>query len=264
MTDSNQFSFGCTALMGTNKAGIVKPDEFGYRTMVLGAFNAFNSADQFYPDEPALELFRPDSALMRRIKSGSLHGELGHPRKLPGMSDRDFLMRIADIVEQNICVHIAEVTLIPRGMVDEAGRPVTGVIGKIKGAGPHGDVLEADLNNPKQNVCFSIRSITNDRWERGRYTKYLRAVYTWDKVNEPGISIAKKWHSPALEQLQEVFMDEAAIRSIARAVAREGKDLGAESQQQSVIKRLMQDLGMKEESGASKKTKIYMPTTANW
>lgn len=262
--NSNQFSFGCTALMGTNKAGIIKPDEFGYRSMVLGAFNAFNSAEQYYPVEPALELFRPDSALMRRIKSGSLHGELGHPRKLPGMSDRDFLMRIADIVEQNICVHIADVTLIPRGMIDESGRPVTGVIGKIKGAGPHGQSLEDELNNPKQNVCFSIRSITNDRYERGRYTKYLRAIYTWDKVNEPGISIAKKWHAPGLEQLQEVLMDEAAIRSVARAVARESKGVGAESQQQTVIKRLMLDLGMKEESGASKKPQIFMPPSAKW
>lgn len=262
---SNQYSFSCTALMGTNKVGLLKPDSEGYYTMVLGAFNAFNSVEQYYPVEPALELFHPDSALQRRIKNGALRGELGHPRKLPGMSDRDFLTRIADIVEQNVCVHIADVTLIPQGMRDEQGRPVTGVIGRIKPSGPHANVLQAQLDNPKENVCFSIRSITNDRWERGRYTKYLRAIYTWDNVNEPGMSNAKKWYAPGLETLQEVLMDEAAIRSVARSINRRGDaTTGLESAKDKVLRQIMSDLGMKPDSEEESKSKIILPGSARW
>lgn len=261
--NGNQFSYGCTALMGTNKAGVLKPNSKGYFPVVLGAFNAFNSIEQFYPVEPALELFAPDSALMRRIKNGALRGELGHPRKLPGMTDRDFLIRLADIVEQNVCVHIASIQLVPHGMRDEQGRPITGVIGEIKPAGPHAASLQASLDNPQENVCFSIRSITNDRFERGRYNKYLRAVYTWDNVNEPGMNIAKKWHSPALESLQEAVVDEAGMRSMAREAERSRSvRTGLESAGDATLRRVMHDLGLTEKP--EPKRTIILPGSSRW
>ncbi len=260
--NNDKYSFGCTALMGTNKVGTLKPNDKGYYRMVLGAFNAFNSADQFYPVEPALELFAPDSALMRRIKNGALRGEFGHPRKEPGMTDRDFLMRIADIQEKNVSHHIASVEMLPSGMRDEQGRPVIGCVGDIMPNGPYGSYVQASLDNPQENVCFSIRSVTNDRFINGRYMKFLRAIYTWDYVNEPGKNVAKKWHSPALESLQEVLMDNAAMRSVARSIPREG--MGMESHSQAVLRQLMKDLGFMEESGASRSRKIFIPPSGKW
>ena len=260
--NNDKYSFGCTALVGTNKVGLLKPNDKGYYRMVLGAFNAFNSAEQYYPVEPALELLAPDSAIARRIKNGALRGEYGHPRKLPGMSDRDFLMRIADIVEEKVSHHFGGVEILPSGMRDEQGRPVIGCVGDVMPCGPYGSNLTASFENPQENVCFSIRSVTNDRFVNGRYMKFLRAIYTWDYVNEPGMSVAKKWHSPALESLQEVLMDGVAMRSVARGIPREGT--GMESHSQAVLRQLMKDLGFMEESGASNNRKIFIPPSGKW
>lgn len=259
----NKFSFGCTALMGTNKVGNLRPNADGYYPMVLGAFDAFNGNDQFYPIGPVKELFAPGSALKRRIDNGALRGEYGHPRKLPGMTDRDFLMRLADIVELNTCVHIRKVTLLPSGMLDEQGRPVVGVLGEIKPAGPKGAALQASLDNPNENVCFSIRSITVDRYEGRRYCKFLQAIYTWDYVNEPGMSVAKKWYSPALEQLQEVIMDEPGMRSIARSLG-QPSSVGLESDSTAMLRQVMLDLGFTAEAPAKPKTIVIMPPTGRW
>ncbi len=259
---SNMYSFGCTALMGTNKAGTLKPDDSGYYRMVLGAFDAFNSAEQFYPAGPALELLKDSGALMRRIANGALRGEYGHPRKLPGMSDKDFLMRLADIVEQNVSHHIRKIELIPTGMRDEQGRPVVGVIGEIKPMGPHADALERSLNNKDENVCFSIRSITVDRFEHGRYNKFLRAIYTWDYVNEPGMSVAKKWRAPGLEALQEAITDEAGMRSIARTLSR-CKNKGLESAGTTVLRETMRELGFTDETRSSGSS-IILPRSSSW
>ena len=50
---SNRATYSCTALLGTNKAGVLKPDAEGYYTVVLGALNFYNSAGDFYPYESA-------------------------------------------------------------------------------------------------------------------------------------------------------------------------------------------------------------------
>lgn len=258
----NQYSFGCTALVGTNKAGLLKPNADGYYRMVLGAFDAFNSAEQFYPAGPAMELLNQSGALMRRIANGALRGEYGHPRKLPGMSDRDFLIRLADIVEANVSHHIRSIELLPNGMRDEQGRPVVGVIGEIKPSGAHGAALQASLDNASENVCFSIRSITSDRFDRGRYTKFLRAIYTWDYVNEPGMSVAKKWRAPGLESLQEAIMDEAGMREVARTLSRTKGGHGLESSQ-SVLRETMRELGFTED-GTRTASGLVLPRSSSW
>lgn len=262
--NNSTYSFGCTALMGTNKAGVLKPNADGYYPVVLGAFNAFNSAEQYYPVEPAMELFAPDSALRRRLANGALRGEYGHPRRMPGMTNEDFLYRIADILESNVSHHIRNVTMIPNGMRDEQGRPIVGVVGEVKPAGPRGADLRASFENPSENVCFSIRSITNDRMVNGRYTKFLRAIYTWDYVNEPGMNIAKKWHSPALEQFQEVLMDEAAIRSVARRLSRKDNTGMESTHAQAVLRQIMLDIGFESDSGAGSRVRTKVPPSGNW
>jgi hypothetical protein len=51
--------------------------------------------------------------------------------------------------------------------------------------------------------CFSIRSITED-YQVGRKTyRDIVEVITFDYVNEPGIHIAEKYKSPALESISK-------------------------------------------------------------
>lgn len=256
MTIPQRASFSCTALVGTNKAGILKPDADGYYTVVLGALDFYNSAGSFYPFESAKALFQDSSSLMRRIANGCLFGEMGHPRKLPGMSQRDFVNRVMDIQETNVCCHIRKVTIETGSVKDAQGRPCVAIIGEIKPAGPMGPALKEALDNPNQNVCFSIRSLTNDEYVNGVVHKHLRAICTWDAVIEPGISVATKWKSPALESLSEVVVLPEQLRE----VQREQKQMAVSMEQHGGVsaESLLKALGW------DSATKSKLPLSARW
>lgn len=193
-------TYSCTALLHTNKTGILRADAAGYYEVVLGGLDIANSVNAYYPYEPAKVLFETSSQLQRRIRNGCLKGEYGHPKRQPGMSDRDFLARILEIRESEICCHIREVSLI-KDFKDKDGRSCVGIIGLVKPSGPKADALAASLENPHENVCFSIRSLTHDEYQRGRLIKTLKTIVTWDLVNEPGLHIANKYMAPSLESL---------------------------------------------------------------
>lgn len=197
-------TFGCTALQGTNKSGNLKPDADGYYEVVLGALNFYNSAGAFYTYEgSAREIFKASSSFMRRVANGNLRGEYGHPRRQPGMSVNDYVMRLLDIEEAKISHHIKEVRVDSTSVKDKNGNPCIAIIGKVKPCGPMGPALEKQLQNKSENVCFSIRALTTDEFISGRLNKEIRQIVTWDYVNEPGISVANKYASPALEALGE-------------------------------------------------------------
>ncbi len=75
-------------------------------------------------------------------------------------------------------------------------------MGEVRPSGPYGQVLKDALDNPHENVYFSVRSLTVDDMMRG--VKYTRDIVTWDFVNEGGIYNANKYYSPALESFSEV------------------------------------------------------------
>jgi hypothetical protein len=256
-------SYSCTALVGSNKTGVLKPDADGYYTVVLGALNFFNSAGQYYPLEPAKKLFDESSILVRRAKSGDLRMEYGHPKFQPGMSKKDYLYRIMDIYEVNVCAHIAAVWLDDKVVKDDRGNPIVAILGKIKPSGPHGAVLKEQLENAKENVCFSIRSITDDyRDATGQVFKIIKEIYTWDYVNEPGISAARKWLSPALESLGTEMTFEPkhliAAANLARLV-----NNGMESNISAAVTRTMESLGWATDNRFTK-SELILPPSARW
>ncbi len=206
-------SYGCTALASINKAGILKPNSDGYYPLVLGALDVYNSAGQFYPSAPAKEVLETSEHFRRRISSGNLKGENGHPHMLPGMTMDEYINRIMTIEEKNVCCHISTVRLV-EGVKDINGRPTLATIGDVKPAGAYMVALQEALDNPKQNVCFSIRSLTQDVIINGRYEKRIRQIVTWDWVTEPGIRIANKFSAPTLESLSEVIFTESLFRRV--------------------------------------------------
>ena len=195
-------TYGCTALAGTNLVGDLQFDKNGYTWVVLGALSAFNSAGAFYELEESRLLFENDAELMRRIANACLRGETGHPRFQEGMSERAWFARVSDIFEPNCCVHIAEVKLSYDTLRDKQGRKVVAVMGLVRPSGQNEAYLMRQMQNPKENVCFSVRSFTHDSFERGIRIKRLKKIITWDVVNEPGISVANKYSNPALESYQ--------------------------------------------------------------
>lgn len=198
------FTLSNTVLVKKNKQGILKPDSDGYYTIVLGALNSYNSAGEYYVYKGAEELFLNSSQLMQRIKKGALYSELGHPKPQPGQDFKSFYIRARTIEETNICAHIKEVWLDKEyGRNNpELGNPeMIAVMGKVAPAGPHGDSFKRSMENPAENVAFSVRGITNNYRRNGRIERVFEEIITWDRVVEPGIAIATKYNSPALEDL---------------------------------------------------------------
>lgn len=195
--------FSCTALAGTGKTGRLPRDADGYYTMPLGGLNVFNSLGEYYTYEGAKELFTGSGALMRRIKSGTLKGEYGHPKPAGPIRTQAemevFAGRVMRIDEGNTCVHYSDIWLDFDNVRSAQGQKVIAIMGKLCPSGPRGPALEKSLDNPKEEVCFSVRAFTEDKVIRGIKQRELREIVTWDFVTEPGLDVARKYRSPALE-----------------------------------------------------------------
>ncbi len=183
------------------KRGILRPDGQGYYEQIIGGLNIDNSADWLYTSEKSvLDLFDNSSVFKRKMARGVLRGENGHPKWLPGMTKADFINRIYQIWEDRTCVHFKDVWLDnTMGFKNAKGQPVWVIMAKFTPSGEQGIWLDKQLQNGCENVCFSIRSITNDYTVAGKVHRDILEIVTFDCVNEPGIAIAEKYKSPALE-----------------------------------------------------------------
>jgi hypothetical protein len=210
---ANNVTFTLTRLSGTNKVGDLKKNERGYYTMIIGALNMYNSAGMYYRADAAKQFFEASSSFMRRVNRGALRGEYGHPRREPHMSMQAYYARLLSIHEDKVCCHFASVSLDYTNYKDDQGRPIVAIIAEVAPNGPLGHILEKQLQNPNENVCFSIRSFTDDKMERGVINRYIKTIVTFDYVNEPGMSIAEKYNSPALEGLEDTVFTRGQVES---------------------------------------------------
>lgn len=222
----NSVRFACTSLAGVNKAGTLKKDDQGYYEVVVGALNVFNSAGQYYVYEQTQELFKSSSQLMRRVARGALRGEYGHPKMSPGMSNDAFANRVMSIWEDKVCCHFRDITLDFERVKDDKGRPVIAIVAWVTPSGPNGPALQKSLDNPNENVCFSIRAFTDDFREGMLVKRILRTIVTWDYVNEPGIAVAEKFKAPSLENIEDRSFSRGELE---RAVATASHGLATES-----------------------------------
>ena len=185
-------------------------DSNGYYKVTLGAFNTFNSSGSFYLADGVRDLIENKSSILhKRLTKGYLNGEMGHPAFVPGMTRDQFFTRNLYIDQSNVSHHIKEIILTPTNI--DSGMPGKGnvlrVDGWIKPAGPHGELLKQALDNPDQNVAFSIRSFTEDSISNGRTIKKLLNIITWDWVLEPGIKLANQWDTISLESNEILRLD---------------------------------------------------------
>lgn len=232
--------FTCTSLVGTEKKGVLTPDANGYYTLPIGGLNVINSAGEYYDYQGAKALFEQSSTFMRRVKRGALRAENGHPKFQSGMTEDDYIARILTIDEDNVCGHFSEINLDFDNFKESNGSKIIGIVGKVAPSGKLSYILEKALNNPKENVCFSIRAFTEDsRGLNNLRTRTLRTIVTFDYVNEPGIHIAEKFKSPALESLTDRVVTR---RTLERATVRNPNGIATESMALSA-EELFQSLG---------------------
>lgn len=208
--------FTATKLSPT-KRGRLLPDPDGYYEIVVGGLNTFNSAGEYYVAEGARLLFEESNAFMRRVRSGCLKGEMSHPDFKPGMTTQQYIDRMFQIDAQNVCCHIKEVWLdfdYGRKNPQFNNPSLVAIIAKVRPSGPKGPFLADAFENGSENVCFSIRAITKDYINRGQRYRELNQIITWDWVVEPGLSLANKWDSPALEDLASILITRPKLESI--------------------------------------------------
>lgn len=186
----------------SGKTGVSRPDANGYHEIVLGAFGIENSSRIFWDDSKVQNLFTKSSELIQRIQNGQLYGEWGHPKMSPGMSTRDYLIKLLIMHEEQCSHHIKRVEL-HENFKGHDNQTCLGVIGWVKPHGPNGHHLEDSLTNPDMNTAFSLRSIAAEKTNSmGRLVKNPLKIITWDAVGEGGIACADKYHNPALESKQ--------------------------------------------------------------
>lgn len=213
-----------TVFSEKGKSGIMTPDSDGYYTVVVGALNSYNSAGEFYTAKDVVQLFDNSSHFQRRIKSGALYSELGHPKKQLEQSMEQFYNRVVSIEETNICGHFSEIWLdFNFGKTHpELNNPeLIAIMAKVKPAGAKANALQLAFENPKQNAAFSIRGLTENKYVNSRVERRLTNIITFDHVTEPGISIADKIMAPGLEQrlAREAYhMSEVTDTIVDRAV----------------------------------------------
>lgn len=207
--------FSSIRLKDSNKKGMPQVDADGYRTQIVGGLEIFNSNGDFYTLQGAKDLFEKSSEFMRRIQRGALRGENGHPKYVDGMTMDAYINRMMIIDEDQVCAHFSDIWLDFDSVKSPNGSAVVAIMAKIKPSGKLGYLLESAFNNPKENVCFSIRATTRDYMVRGIKNRRIVNIITFDYVNEPGIAIAEKYLTPTLESLDEkIVTKDAFVRAV--------------------------------------------------
>lgn len=260
----SRISYVCEALTGSNKVGKLQCDAAGYYEMCIGGFNVENAGQSFYPMlEQVKGIFTESSSLMRRVKTGQQRSEYGHPKRQPGESMASYMARCNRIEETLVCATINKLDLDELEVRDaRSGRKMIAVIARLKPSGPYGDSLAKQLENPEENVAFSVRSFTDDRLgPDGRNWKHIRNIVTWDYVTEPGIAIATKYNTPSLESHQDLIVDPREIDDAIRLIKSNPFSMESSDNLQTLEETARM---IRRNSGPKTQHRGELPIYANW
>lgn len=192
-------SLSSVALAGVNKGEIKREGEYYY--MCLGALNIFNSAGDYYDAEGSRAAFAESSAFNRLIVGGNMYGEDNHPKREGWMSDEDFYRRNDVVDVDHRSVFVREIFFIPNGEICN-NLPVIEIWGWIKPFGTKGPDLKAALDDPHQNVCFSIRCWCLDKRVNGVTWWAIDEPICFDWVPEPGLCVANMFYAEHGHKIQ--------------------------------------------------------------
>ncbi|ANZ48280.1 head maturation protease [Erwinia phage vB_EamM_Asesino] len=184
--------YNCVALAGVNKGATLKKDADGYYYVLLGALNIFNSENIYYAYNESKHVFERSNIFMRKVQAGNLFGEEDHPPYEQGMSEAQWIERNEWIETKNVCMHIREVEVKPTDQVCN-GLPVMEIWGWVKPNRERGPLLAEALENPHQNVCFSLRAIVREGRIGGQVVRRIDKLVTFDWVIEDGLQICNKY-----------------------------------------------------------------------
>ena len=176
------------------KLGKARADEHGYYDMPLAALGVATRNKTYYETRPFVDqITSRESRFNEVLTDGTLYGEYGHPN-LVGMDNNAALARLAHIDEDRVSHHFRTV---------EAGKRLGsgGVLGTgmVRPTGRRGAYLQANLDDPFMNTAFSLRAITDARFEGGLSRRNMKKLVTFDAVLAGGFAEASKRYAPAVE-----------------------------------------------------------------
>ena len=163
-------------------------DNDGYIWLNAGAYNIYNESGVYYDGQNIEALFEDNSVLQRRISKSVVRSELGHPQKLPGMSDAMYESRMMNIQEDRYCGNIRAAKIISN--TDDKVK-ITKI--NITPFGHYKSTLIDAIKTKDANCFFSVRSLSNRQRINGVLVKYVYEIITWDFVTEGGIRLANKF-----------------------------------------------------------------------
>lgn len=204
-------SFGISPQIGANRCKELQTKEFEgvtYYLVVLTVLELANHRQGLpYAKEYAEKIVENSPSFRRRMDRGLVSGEWGHPKFTPGMSKDQFINRCGQLHEQNEAFHVLQAFI--DDMQDEKGDTYPAIWGWITPSGPKSDAMKAKLDNPNQNVCFSLRGTSLPRYVDGVLKKCMTSLWGWDVVGEPGIDGSWKFNATVvnLESLSLESMD---------------------------------------------------------
>ena len=184
----------------------MKPDEDGYFVGLPLAGLGFPTRNKTFYDVDAFVhcMTNPNSGFYKRLSSGQLFGEKGHP-DIEAIPPQLRMKRMLQIDEKNHAVHYRNVysdsNTLPNG-----GKLVLGDL-KPFGAGKQ-EVLDT-LESPWMNTAFSLRSISDNRLINGISHRRMKNLVTFDWVGTGGFAEASKQYSPtsAMEDFEAYSLD---------------------------------------------------------
>lgn len=208
--NQDRLIFTNTRLVLSGKKGILRPDSEGYYEFPIGAFNCRNSANEIYTADNIDRIFAESSAFMRKVSSGKLFGEWGHPRPYPNESPNQYMARASNVEDKDTCVFFKEIWNDPKAgkhFTQYKGIDESSIItfGRLKPHGIKWEVLQRAIDDPNVNIAFSVRNLGRDRLYRGDTYVSVEEVITYDAVTEQGVASSEKHASMRLESFKQVI-----------------------------------------------------------
>lgn len=261
LPNSNQVSsYSSIALANSGKKGVLKDVGNGYKEILLGAFGAFGNGGWLYDTASAMRYLENDQEFLRMMQAGRIRGEWGHPVRPPGMSDQDWFVRICTIVEANMCCHIRRVRPSLDTVVDERGRKVIALIGEVKPSGKEAKAFGDMLDNPDEDVNFSIRCFAKKNF--GNMTKHMTKIITWDFVFDPGIALTTKYNTPSMESKSVTRQLDEAEFNLERL--RNGFDHTRQNNTEESFESVAPAVEILGSLYEKTKSQIFVPTSLGW
>lgn len=208
---NNNICFDISSVTLTGSGKKLTPDKEGiYHEVPMMVLGKPSNNRKIYDVESVLLQFNhPQSVFRRKLISGQLQGEWGHPIILK----KEDLPRVGVVDPKNVSHLILN---LKTSAPTEKGHVI--VYGKVLPMGEKKNSLIESFESTYSNTAFSLRSAVRDQRRQGMYLhQKVSALVTFDGVDCPGYPEASKIRVPEFEGAQ-YFIDPLTCKSMVEDV----------------------------------------------